>query len=221
MFNAIKVNKWKWLFWLLAIINVGVIAWLVFLVYVPSNTTTIPEDDPIQGKQAEFTLQSTTNNINEIINSYLIELSKGEPLKYSVSLEDSVELRGTIIAFEKEIPLTMKFEPKVQQNGDLMLEQTSITLGRLQLPNRKVLDYIRDNYPMPDWVIVNPDEESIYVAFTKIKAKYGLKVKAKAFDLEKNQIAFKVTVPHETLGLGKSTWLKNFMQKQTELPENN
>ncbi|MFC0524270.1 YpmS family protein [Pontibacillus salicampi] len=206
-------NKWKALFWFLAFLNIAVLITIFLLLYVPKTSTTLPEDTTVEGEKAEFTLMSTTENINELINSYLTELSKDQPLEYSVSLEDSVELNGTIEAFEKEIPLSMKFQPQVQKNGDLILEQKSITLGRLKLPNRKVLDYIKDNYPMPDWVIVNPDKENIYVAINQINTSYGVQVKASSFDLEKNQLAFKVTVPHETLGIGDTRWLNKFLKQ--------
>lgn len=213
MFHAFKLkNKWKWLFWGLALVNVAVIVWLLILVNTPTSNTQIPEGLPLQEKQAEFTVMSTKENLNQIINGYLTDVSKNSSLDYSVSLKEYVELSGTIVAFDKRIPLTMKFTPNVKKNGDLVLQQKSITLGRLQLPNKKVLSYIKDNYPMPEWIIVNPDEENIYVAITQIEPKYGLRVQADAFNLKNNKLAFKITVPHETFGIGKSTWLKKLMK---------
>lgn len=213
MFEAIKVNnKWKWLFFILAIINVGVILWLLLLVYLPTSSVSVPKSMPFSDKRAEFTVISSKDNLNQIINSYLTEISDTQSIDYSVSLEDDVELTGTIVAFDKELPLTMKFEPVVQKNGDLILQQKSITLGRLHLPNKKVLDYIKDNYPMPEWIIVNPDEENVYVAVTQINPGYELGLRASTFNLKKDQLAFELTVPHETFGFSQSSWLKKLIK---------
>ncbi|KGX87239.1 YpmS family protein [Pontibacillus litoralis] len=213
MFKAIHLqNKWKILFWLLATCNIGILILLFILLYVPSSKTVIPKQAPIKEEQAEFIVMSTTDNINSIIQSYLNDLADEQPLEYSVKLKEAVELKGTIEAFDKKIPLTMKFNPIVQYNGDLILQPQSITLGRLKLPNKKVLDYIKDHYPMPHWVMVNPTDENIYVAITQIETKNDVNIKAETFHLQNEQIAFKVTIPHEALGIGEAPWLKKLFQ---------
>lgn len=213
MFKAITIkNKWKWLFWSLAGANVLVVLWLIALVYLPTSHTNIPNSLPFQDKRAEFTVMSSKENLNQIINSYLTDLSQDSPFNYSVSLREDIELRGTIIAFDKKIPVTMKLTPEVQNNGDMILNVKSITLGRLFLPNNKVLDYIKDNYPMPEWIVVNPDKENIYVAITQMNPIYDIRVRAKAFNVKENQLAFQITVPHEVFGAEQSSWLKNLVK---------
>ncbi|QHE54013.1 YpmS family protein [Pontibacillus sp. HMF3514] len=213
MFKAITIkNKWKWLFWTLSVVNVVMIVWLVALVYLPTSHTNIPNSLPFQDKRAEFTVMSSKENLNQIINSYLTDLSKDSPFNYSVSLREDIELRGTIVAFDKQIPVTMKLTPDVQKNGDMILQVKSITLGRLFLPNNKVLDYIKDHYPMPDWIVVNPDKENIYVAITQMNPMYDIRVRAKAFNVKENQLAFTITVPHEVFSEEKSTWLKKLVK---------
>lgn len=209
MFNV--ENKWKLSFWILLGINIAMLLWLLSLVYIPTTNPSLPHQNKMEENRAEFTVMSTKQNLNQIINSYLRELSKNKNISYSVTLDKHVQLMGSIIAFDTKIPLTMTFTPIVQKNGDLILQQKSITLGRLQLPSKKVLKYIKDNYPMPDWIIVNPNKENIYVALTTVKSKGDLSVKAKQFNLEKNNISFEITVPHETIGIGQ-TWIRKVLR---------
>ena len=213
MFKAITIkNKWKWFFWSLAVANIFVVIWVTLLVYLPTSHTNIPDSLPFQDKRAEFTVMSSKENLNQIINSYLDDLSKDSPFNYSVSLREDIELRGTIVAFDKEIPITMKLTPEVQKNGDMILQLKSITLGRLFLPNNKVLDYIKDHYPMPEWIVVNPDKENVYVAITQMDPIYDIRVRAKSFNVKENRLAFQITVPHEVFNEGKSTWLKKILK---------
>lgn len=111
-----------------------------------------------------------------------------------------MQLRGTLVAFDRKIPLTMTFNPFVQKNGDLILQQKSIALGRLHLPNMAVLSYIKNHYPMPEWVTVHPSDESIYLAVTKLKTKSGFRVRVEKLSLEQNELVFKIAVPNRTLG---------------------
>lgn len=194
-------NKWKAMFLGLAAINLLVIIIVLVMVGLPpKQDMSSPGDDWIR-EETEFTIISTKKDLNQLMNSYLDDLSKKKNMEYSVSLEDDVMLQGTILAFGKEVSLTMTFEPVVQKNGDLLLKQKAIKLGRLQLPSKKVLDYLRDNYELPEWVQVEPKKEQVYVALTEMKTKSNFKVKVEKFNPEKNQFAFKITVPNKSFGL--------------------
>ncbi|MBB6453811.1 uncharacterized protein YpmS [Salirhabdus euzebyi] len=198
MFEKIKIkNKWKALFFGLMGINAVVIIWLLLLIFLPLAGEKIESKENIDKGQAEFTISSTKQNLNRLINTYLEELSEHTDIDYAISIDDSVKLIGTILAFEKDIPLTASFTPEVQENGDLNLKLQSITLGRLELPNKKVLDYVKKNYPMPEWVIVNPGDESIYAAVTEMKIRSNFNVAVESFNLKRNRLSFKLTVPNK------------------------
>jgi uncharacterized protein YpmS len=201
MFEKLKSkNKWKTLFWSLAIINIIVILGSLFLLSLSPSHTRAPSGFNTDGDGAEFTVSSTKQNLTQLANRYLQDLPKNKTLTYSISLEDDVQLRGSITAFEKRIPLTATFEPIVQENGDLILQLQSITLGRLYVPNRAVLQYVKDHYHMPNWVAVNPNKESIYLAVTEMKTKSEFRVKVERFDLKQDDLVFKITVPNKTFG---------------------
>lgn len=200
MFESLQTkNKWKQLFWIVAGVNAGVVIGIVWLIFLPSSDINMPPIQELNEKRSEFTVSSTKQNLNQLMNSYLKILPKNAS-SYTVSLGEDVQLQGFIDAFGKKIPLIATFEPIVQKNGDLILRQKSIMIGKLHLPKRAVLEYIRDNYHMPEWVRVNVDRENIYIAVTKMKTKSDFKIKVKEFDFKQNKLTFIILVPNKTFG---------------------
>ncbi|WP_047152252.1 YpmS family protein [Aneurinibacillus tyrosinisolvens] len=194
-------NRWKTLFWgLMAINAVLLLAGMLLFFLPPSHSNEFPEGHYAKQGESEFTISSTRENLTQLANGYLADLPKNQTLDYSIFLGNDVQLRGTLVAFDRKIPLTMTFNPFVQKNGDLILQQKSIALGRLHLPNMAVLSYIKNHYPMPEWVTVHPSDESIYLAVTKLKTKSGFRVRVEKLSLEQNELVFKIAVPNRTLG---------------------
>ncbi|TCT25045.1 uncharacterized protein YpmS [Melghiribacillus thermohalophilus] len=194
-------NKWKTLFFVLAGINVAFLCWLFsYLFALPVNIQ--QDQQPIYDEQtAIFTVNSTRENLNILINSYLDQLPKSDIYNYSVNLNQNVQLSGSIMAFGRKVPIEMTMEPYVLKNGDLVLNVISVTLGRLPLPNKKVLDYIRDHYHLPEWVIIDPARHRIYAAVTQMKTKSHFHVRVKEFNLEHNEFSFQITVPSHSFDL--------------------
>lgn len=203
-------NKWRTLFWLLALVNMGVILWLVALVFLPSSYTIVNVDQEKKSSEAEFTIVSTKENMEQLANEYLGELSNQTVFDYSISLDRNVTLVGNIRAFEQVIPVKLELNPKVQKNGDLILEQERISLGQLPLPNKKVLEFVKDNYNLPEWVMVNPNDENIYVAVTQMDTASNFNVKVDRFNLNANQLAFKISVPSDSFQFAQRMVEDNF-----------
>ncbi|QTN00975.1 DUF2140 family protein [Sediminibacillus dalangtanensis] len=197
-----KQRHWKRWFLVLAGINAAVILLLLFLIFIPSwSNPSLDWEELEQTPGAEFTVTSSKENLSELVNAYVDQMSNDTIGKYEVTMEDDVEFTGSLEAFSAEIPFSIHLEPIVQENGDLVLKQKDISLGLLYLPKRKVLEYLNKSYPTPDWVVVNPEEETIYIAITQMEMKSNFKVKAEKFDLENDDISFRIKVPNETLGL--------------------
>lgn len=188
-------NKWRTSFFLLAVINIGIIVWLLSLVFLPSSYTLVNVDKEKQSSDAEFTIVSTKENLEQLANEYLSELSTQTVFDYSITLDRNVTLTGNIKAFEQTIPIKVELNPVVQENGDLVLEQERISLGQLPLPNKKVLEFVKDNYNLPEWVVVNPNEENIYVGVTQMETASNFNIRVDRFNLNSNQLAFKISVP--------------------------
>lgn len=195
-------DKWKKLFFSLLTLNIITIILIISLIFWPVKQVQIHTiDEPPAEASSEFIVRTTKNNLNELINAYIEQLLKGTKHRYRISLEDDVHLQGELPVFSTTVPLSIRLEPIVQDNGDLVLVQKSISIGLLQLPNKKIMEYIQDYLPMPKWVSINPKEEEIHVAISEMDIKSNFKVSVEHFDLEANHLAFKIKIPYRTLGI--------------------
>lgn len=195
-------NKWKKLFYSLLLINLIVILTIITLIYWPvSSITQKPVKQIDRNDSSEFVVRTTKENLNELVNAYIEKFQQGTVHQYRVTLEDDVHLQGELPVFSSTVPLSIHLEPLVQENGDIILKQKSISIGLLELPNKKIMEYIRKHLPMPEWVRVIPSDEEIYVAISEMDIKSNFQVSVENFNLEANHIALKINVPYRTLGI--------------------
>lgn len=180
-----------------------IIAIISILIFWPiSNQADIPfTEHQTTQDSSEFIIRTTKKNLNELINAYMYEYLEGSKHKYRVTLDEDVELIGEIPVFSTTVPVSIKLEPIVQDNGDVILRQKSISLGLMELPNKKVMEYMDKYLPVPNWVTINPKLEEIHVAVTKMDIKSNFHVSVEQMDLEANNLAFKIKIPYETLGI--------------------
>ncbi|MBD8068767.1 YpmS family protein [Bacillus sp. PS06] len=194
---------WKQLFLGLAGAN-GILFILFFVLLLwPVSETEIPEKAFIEEEPgAEFTVTSSKQNLNELVNEYVDKFMKDQSDKYTVDFGgENVRLLGSIEAFQTDIPFSITLEPAVQENGDLVLYTSDMSLGLLQLPEKKILEYVKKELATPDWVNIDPSNQSIYIGVTQMDVKSNFKVKVQSFDLKNDQITFRIKVPNKTLGL--------------------
>lgn len=190
-----KGNKWKTLFFVLLGAIVVVLVSLLVMMSIP------PKDDQYNGANlneadyAPFKVSTNKNDLNLLINHYLEEEILDGAIDYQVILDDEVNLYETLPVFSQNLQLKLSFEPAAMENGDIMLQQKGISVGQMNLPISFVMKLISDNYHIPDWVVIQPNEERIYVALTEMKLKSDVKVKVDQFDLENDDIDFTLMVP--------------------------
>lgn len=198
--------SWKRRFIILAALNGLVILFLAIYLYspIPKTELELSSDRYKVENSSQFIVRTTKQNLNNLVNAYLDKLLADTNHQYSINLEDDVQLFGELPLFSTTVPLLINLEPIVQENGDLVLKQKSISVGQLQLPNKKIMQYVSKYLPVPDWVVINPREEEIYVKITEMEIKSNFKVEVEQFDLEANNIAFKINVPYKTLGIDVS-----------------
>lgn len=195
-------KKWKTFFYILLTVNILVFLTFTLLIFWPVADTDVPSGiDFSDDAGSEFTVRTTKENLNELINAYIDKFLHDTKHSYSVALEDDVHLIGELPAFSTTVPLSVHLEPLVQENGDVILKQKSISIGLLELPNKKIMEYIKKYLPMPEWVTVNPKEEEIYVAVTEMDIRSNFQVGVEHIDLEANNLAIKLKVPYKTLGI--------------------
>lgn len=195
---------WKRLFFTLLIINLIAILLILILIFFPVSQSAphLPEIHETEEKEgSEFIVRTTKRNLNELINAYLNKQLKYTDHRYHIVLDEDVQLLGELPVFSSTVPLFINFEPIVQKNGDLVLKLKSMSVGLLELPNKRIMGYVKKYLPMPEWVQVYPKEEEVYVSLTNMDIKSNFKVSMERFDLDANNIAIKIKVPYETLGI--------------------
>lgn len=193
--------QWKKLFLILLSFNLLFFIVVGFLLFSPVPATEKPQSEEIDlDDRSEFVVRTTKSNLNDLINAYISKLLKNTEHVYSVTLDDDVHLEGELPAFSSTVPLSVHLDPVVE-DGNLILKQKSISLGSLQLPNKKIMSYIKKYLPMPEWVTVRPKEEEIYVSLRDLEIKSNFDVRVNTFDLESDELSFTFYVPYETLGI--------------------
>lgn len=204
MDDSKQTNKnWKKRFYVLIMINAIILFILAVYLYtpIPKKEFEIASEQYKSEESSKFVVRTTKQNLNNLVNAYLDQVLSNTQVEFSVNLDEDVQLFGELPVFSSTVPLLAHFEPIVQDNGDLVLKQKSISVGQLKLPNKKIMKYIDDYLPTPEWVIIDPSQEEVYVKITEMDIKSNFKVAVEQFDVEANNIAFEIEIPFRTLGI--------------------
>lgn len=159
----------------------------------PSEEIKIPKQNIVQN-DVFFQIKTNKQDLNRVINHYLEE-EFSAAIDYEVLLTDEVELYGTLPVFSSNVDLKLTFEPHALENGDLELQQKNISIGRLNLPVPLVLKFVQNSYSLPDWVMIQPNKEKVYVSLQNMKLKSNSKVRVDEFDLKNDRITFSLQLP--------------------------
>ncbi|WP_445491163.1 YpmS family protein [Niallia sp. 03133] len=194
----LKKKSWKIAFLFLICINLIFIIGLSILIFLPSDKAKHSENTSNEQTGA-VPLDVTTNkeDLTKLINYYIEKQGLNGPIHYEINLTNEVELYGYLPVFNQDVEMKLTFVPEALDNGDLLLTQKSISIGELPLPVSYVMKFIQQQYKLPDWVEINPEDETIYVHLTKMNTASGLKVKMKEFNLPEDKIRFSILHPIE------------------------
>ena len=192
-----KGFNWKRLFILLLGLNVALVfllfTFFLFMINDTGNETKIPTINPTE-KQVALQIKTNKQDLNRVINHYL-EKELHSTYDYQVLLTDQVELYGAIPIFNEELNVKLTFEPKPLENGDLELQQKNMSIGNLSLPPSLVLKFIQNSYSLPEWIMIQPSKEKIYVSLNTFKLKSNFKVLVDEFNLKDDDIRFSLQLP--------------------------
>jgi len=188
-------NKWKIGFLVLLAINFIIVAVILISVLTPPKDTKIQKLSSNEKDYVSFYIKSNKEDLNQLIQYYLKKEAPKSPIDYHIVLADEVELYGSIPFFGDELKMRLTFEPQAKKNGDLVLKQKSISVGRLHLPVPYVMKMISDNYKLPRGVQILPDDRMVYIRMQDLKLKSDAKVKVNKFNLKKDDISFDLLVP--------------------------
>lgn len=190
------MNKWKIAFFLLVLIIIGSIGTFIYWITTPVESVWIEETStPPEGNV--LTVNATKEDFEAIANTYLKKAIGGKPLPLQISVDDQVVLTSEFTAFSINLPVRMFFEPYVEENGNIRLEQSSVEVGPLKLDPETILKLLRDSVELPAWMVVNPAEEEVLIQLSEIPMTSDVHVRAKELNLAEDIITLEIVIPKE------------------------
>ena len=192
------MNKWKIAFFALAGTILFVIILVVYLATKPVddvNLTKSSESDAAEGNV--LVVQTTTKEFESISKKFLKDAAKGSPLPIDFTVSEDIQLKSKLTVFYTEIPITMNFEPIVDESGNITLKQTGMNVGLLNIPPETTMKIMKDTVEFPSWITVNPNKAEIYVDLSRLNIASGSRVRAKELDLPNDKILLEIIVPAE------------------------
>jgi len=189
------MNKWKFAFFALAGTLLFAILLVVFLATRPVDGVNLAESSKAESEEKGNVLvvQTTRKELESISKKYLKDA--GSPLPLDFTIGDDIQLKSTLKVFYTEIEISMNFDPIVDEKGNIILKQTGMNVGLLNIPPETTMKIMRDTVDFPTWISINPDKAEIYIDLSRINIASGSRIKAKELDLPKDKILLEIIVP--------------------------
>ena len=189
------MNKWKIAFFLLLVVIIGSISAFIYWITAPADYVEEPVESEAFTSGHVLTVNATKEDFEGIANSFIQKAMDGKPLPLQLEVDDQIVLTSELTIFSLTLPVKMNFDPYVEENGNIRLEQSSVEVGELQIPPETVLKLLRDSIDLPPWMIVKPQDEEVLLQLTSIPIASGVNVRAKELDLKVDKIILEIVVP--------------------------
>lgn len=191
------MNRWKVGFFILAGLVAAVVVFLVLLIGSAGESPPIPKGKDTRPQDHILTVKTTKEDFEGIANTYIRKAIKDEPLPVIMRVREDVILLSEMTVFSYTLPVVMHFDPIVQEDGNLILKQSSLEIGQLNIPPSTVLKILKESVNLPPWMIVRPKEEEVFIDLSAISVSGNMQVKMKSFNLEKDEIVLEIIIPEE------------------------
>lgn len=192
------MNVWKVAFFVLSGAIVLLLSLVIYWATSPVDTPiAAPHNTIHKSTDSVLYVETTAEDFEKMAMKYLSRELKNSSLPIDVEVNDSIQLFSEIIVFGVTVPISMKFDPVVNEQGNIHLKQREVNVGSLYIPSTMVLKLMDEAIKFPQWMVIRPNEEEIFVDLSNLTLSSGAKVKAKKIDLENNYIQLEVVVPNE------------------------
>lgn len=188
------MNRWKISFFILAGLVAAVLAYAIILIGTPSETALPPIEEKNTPSGNYLTVNATKEDFEGIANTYMRKAMKNEPLPVKLEIGDDIILSSKLTVFSYTLPVIMHFDPIVREDGNLILKQSSVEVGQLNIPPSTVLKLLKDSVKLPPWMVVRPKEEELFIDLGGLPIADDLHVKAKEFNLDKDEIILEIMI---------------------------
>ncbi|MGI2326981.1 YpmS family protein [Planococcus sp. YIM B11945] len=189
------MKKWRLAFFALLAVNLLALIGFFFYVTTPANSYSVfgaGQRDQIEGNS--LTVRTTKEDFEGIANTYIQREMADQPIPLTLSIDEEVNLSTQLTVFSQTLPILLKFDPFVQEDGNLLLKQQSVEIGMLAIPPESALKLLRDSVKLPEFMEVRPAQEEILLRLTDIPLEEGIFVRAESFNLKENDIRLEVII---------------------------
>ncbi|WP_186670514.1 YpmS family protein [Sporosarcina sp. BP05] len=191
------MNRWKIGFFLLAGLVAAALSAIIFFISSTPDSIPLPNMEVVDASNNVLTVSATKENLESIANTYVRKMTKGGPLPLTIKVDGDVALFSELTVFSFTYPVIMHFDPVVREDGNLILKQSSMEIGLLNIQPSTVLKILKDSVKFPPWLIVRPKEEEFFIDLSEISVSGNLKVRAKTFNLADDEIILEIIIPKE------------------------
>jgi len=192
------MNIWKVAFFTLSGTIILLAALVIYWATSPMETEIpAPKATETESTDSVLSVEMTAEDFEKLAIKYFKKELNHSELPVDIHVDDSVQLSSEIVAFGYNVPVSMKFDPVVNEQGNIHLVQREVNVGSLNLPPSMVLKLLSHAVQFPNWVIIRPDEHEIFVDLSKLTLASGAKVKAKDIDLANNRIQLEIVIPNQ------------------------
>lgn len=189
------MNFWKVSFFILLGTLIAGVAVVVYWINHSVDSAPLPPIQQTRNSPHAFTVLATKEDFEGIANQFLEKTIKDDPVPVRVEMENDVILLSEMTVFSFTLPVRMHFNPIVRDDGNVILKQSKMEVGQLNIPPATVLKILRDSVNLPKWMIVRPKEEELFIELTAIPVSGNLTVKAKKINLVEDEIVLEITLP--------------------------
>jgi uncharacterized protein YpmS len=197
MFRTKGTFSWKLGFFvLLALLTLIFATVLAFLFRLSWSSEPYHFEDAEEMKgEASFTIMTDRDRLNRLMEVEIANLIEdGEPPYRVVLTDEHVEFQANMQLLGFQAPITIQLLPTVAQNGDLVLEVDSFSLGGIQLPIEHILQWMSQMEDIPEWVVFYPKERLVVAEVTTLQVDERLSFRFRTFDLYSDQIEAEMIV---------------------------
>ena len=191
----IVVKIWRLAFFVLLGLNLlALLAFFIFLT-TPAKGHSLASANSVESLDGNSVILNVTKSDFEgIANTYIQQEMDNSPIPLTLAVNGDVSLSTELEIFSVALPILLRFDPYVQEDGNLLLVQKSVEVGMLDIPPESALKLLRDSVDLPEFMDVLPAEEQVLLKLTEIPLDGGISVQATSFNLKEDDIRLRVTI---------------------------
>ncbi len=176
------MNIWKWLFFILLLVNLIIAVLLIFLL---SGSYSSPEsEDNYSSGSSGMEIKMT----NDAVESLIMESIEDEKLSLDIN-ESGIELLSQNNIYGIGVDASFNLEP-VSTGDTIVFEVLDIDISNLPLPQDVLYSIIRTQSNLPEGISFSEDERALVIDTALFDEAAGVDVKVDSIDYKNNEWYF-------------------------------